>query len=160
MLNGDWIVSWSVTLEVNSINRMMALMTVTSCIRKQTEQADFQKLQVQPTDRRVTHGQSWWFADGHLQPPQNPSSEVDRWTDRTDRGLVHGSSISLFSVSISRIDRFPDLQLSNISGIWIEEQSKDTNRQTGTKQAEEIKMEEPEDRQEHSACHRVSYQTA
>ena len=49
MLNGDWIVSWSVTLEVNSINRMMALMTVTSCIRKQTEQADFQKLQVQPT---------------------------------------------------------------------------------------------------------------
>ncbi|KAG5620477.1 hypothetical protein H5410_005695 [Solanum commersonii] len=44
--------------------------------------------------------------------------------------------------------------------IWIEEQSKDTNRQKGTKQAEEMKMHEPEDCQEHSACHRVAHQTA
>ncbi|WMV45745.1 hypothetical protein MTR67_039130 [Solanum verrucosum] len=71
-------------------------------------------------------------------PPHNPSSEVDRRIDRTDRGSVHGLSIR----------------------IWIEEQSKDTNMQTGTKQAEEMKMEEPKDHQEHSTCRRVSYQTA
>uniref|UniRef100_M1DIS8 Integrase core domain containing protein n=1 Tax=Solanum tuberosum TaxID=4113 RepID=M1DIS8_SOLTU len=35
-------------------------------------------------------------------------------------------------------------------GIWIEEQSKDTNRQKGTKQAEEMKKGKPEDCQEHS----------
>uniref|UniRef100_M1DBF3 Uncharacterized protein n=1 Tax=Solanum tuberosum TaxID=4113 RepID=M1DBF3_SOLTU len=28
------------------------------------------------------------------QDPQNPSSEVDRWTDKTERGSVHRSSRS------------------------------------------------------------------
>uniref|UniRef100_M1DGI6 Putative plant transposon protein domain-containing protein n=1 Tax=Solanum tuberosum TaxID=4113 RepID=M1DGI6_SOLTU len=37
-------------------------------------------------------------------------------------------------------------------GIWINEQSKDSKRQKGTKQAEEMKMGEPEDCQEHLAC--------
>uniref|UniRef100_M1E0C7 Gag-pol protein n=1 Tax=Solanum tuberosum TaxID=4113 RepID=M1E0C7_SOLTU len=36
------------------------------------------------------------------------------------------------------------------SGIWIEEQSKDTNRQKGTKQTEEMKKGEHEDLEEHS----------
>uniref|UniRef100_M1DDQ3 Uncharacterized protein n=1 Tax=Solanum tuberosum TaxID=4113 RepID=M1DDQ3_SOLTU len=41
------------------------------------------------------------------------------------------------------------------NGILIEEQSKDTNKQIGTKQAEDIKKDEPEDHQEHLACQRV-----
>uniref|UniRef100_M1DRM0 Putative plant transposon protein domain-containing protein n=1 Tax=Solanum tuberosum TaxID=4113 RepID=M1DRM0_SOLTU len=45
------------------------------------------------------------------------------------------------------------------NGICIEEQSKDTNKQKGTKQVEEMNMGEPEDHQEHSACRRVAYQT-
>ncbi|KAG5632586.1 hypothetical protein H5410_004303, partial [Solanum commersonii] len=36
---------------------------------------------------------------------------------------------------------------------WDEEQTKNTNRQKGTKQAEEMKKGEPEDHQEHSTCH-------
>uniref|UniRef100_M1D930 Uncharacterized protein n=1 Tax=Solanum tuberosum TaxID=4113 RepID=M1D930_SOLTU len=45
-------------------------------------------------------------------------------------------------------------------GILIEEQSKDTDRHKGTKQAEEMKMSEPKDRQDHSACHQVAHHTA
>uniref|UniRef100_M1DN85 Integrase core domain containing protein n=1 Tax=Solanum tuberosum TaxID=4113 RepID=M1DN85_SOLTU len=47
-----------------------------------------------------------------------------------------------------------------IRGIWIEEQSKDTNRQKGTKQAEEMKKGDPVDCQEHSAYRQVAYLTA
>uniref|UniRef100_M1DTM7 Uncharacterized protein n=1 Tax=Solanum tuberosum TaxID=4113 RepID=M1DTM7_SOLTU len=50
-------------------------------------------------------------------------------------------------------------QTKSIRGIWIEEQSKDTNRQKGTKQADEMKMAKPKDPQEHSACHQVAHQT-
>uniref|UniRef100_M1DNL8 Uncharacterized protein n=1 Tax=Solanum tuberosum TaxID=4113 RepID=M1DNL8_SOLTU len=53
-----------------------------------------------------------------------------------------------------------DVQTTFHEGISIEEQSKDTNRQKGTKQTEEVKKGEPEDRQEHSACHRVATLTA
>jgi len=45
-------------------------------------------------------------------------------------------------------------------GIWIKEQSKDTNMQKETKQDKEVKMGEPEDRQEYSACRRVAQMTA
>uniref|UniRef100_M1DUY4 Uncharacterized protein n=1 Tax=Solanum tuberosum TaxID=4113 RepID=M1DUY4_SOLTU len=44
-------------------------------------------------------------------------------------------------------------------GIWIEEQSKDTNSKKGTKQAKEMKKGEHEAGQEHSACHRVAHLT-
>uniref|UniRef100_M1DR05 Uncharacterized protein n=1 Tax=Solanum tuberosum TaxID=4113 RepID=M1DR05_SOLTU len=47
-----------------------------------------------------------------------------------------------------------------IDGVWIEEKNKDTNRQKGTKQTEEVKKGEPEDRQEHLACCRVATLTA
>uniref|UniRef100_M1DC42 Gag-pol polyprotein n=1 Tax=Solanum tuberosum TaxID=4113 RepID=M1DC42_SOLTU len=40
--------------------------------------------------------------------------------------------------------------------IWIEEQIKDTNKQKGTKQTEEVKKDEPDDRLEHLANHRVA----
>uniref|UniRef100_M1E147 Uncharacterized protein n=1 Tax=Solanum tuberosum TaxID=4113 RepID=M1E147_SOLTU len=46
------------------------------------------------------------------------------------------------------------------NGLRIEEQSKDTSRQKGTKQSEEVKIGEIDDRQEHSACHRVATLTA
>uniref|UniRef100_M1DYZ5 Uncharacterized protein n=1 Tax=Solanum tuberosum TaxID=4113 RepID=M1DYZ5_SOLTU len=42
------------------------------------------------------------------------------------------------------------------NGIWIEEQSKKTNMQKGTKQTEEVKKGEPDDRQEHLANRRVA----
>uniref|UniRef100_M1DW85 Uncharacterized protein n=1 Tax=Solanum tuberosum TaxID=4113 RepID=M1DW85_SOLTU len=42
-----------------------------------------------------------------------------------------------------------DVQTTLHEGIWIEEQSKDTNRQKGTKQIEELKKGKPGDRQEH-----------
>ena len=42
-------------------------------------------------------------------------------------------------------------------GIWIEEQSKDTNMQ---KQVKEMKMGKPKELQEHFPCCRVAYQTA
>uniref|UniRef100_M1DDP8 Uncharacterized protein n=1 Tax=Solanum tuberosum TaxID=4113 RepID=M1DDP8_SOLTU len=45
-------------------------------------------------------------------------------------------------------------------GIWAKEQSKDTNRQKGTKQAKEREKSNPGDRQEYSANHRVALQTA
>uniref|UniRef100_M1E119 Uncharacterized protein n=1 Tax=Solanum tuberosum TaxID=4113 RepID=M1E119_SOLTU len=46
------------------------------------------------------------------------------------------------------------------AGIWIEKQSKDTNMQKRTKQTEEVKKGEPEDRQEHLAYRRVATLTA
>uniref|UniRef100_M1DGM2 Uncharacterized protein n=1 Tax=Solanum tuberosum TaxID=4113 RepID=M1DGM2_SOLTU len=58
-------------------------------------------------------------------------------------------------------------QCPSLLGILNEEQSKDTNRQKGKKQAEEMKKGETEYRQEHSvchqeqsACHRVAHPTA
>uniref|UniRef100_M1DZC2 Uncharacterized protein n=1 Tax=Solanum tuberosum TaxID=4113 RepID=M1DZC2_SOLTU len=49
---------------------------------------------------------------------------------------------------------------AQVQRIWIEEQRKFTNRQKGTKQDEEVKMGEPEDRQENLAFRRVAHQTA
>jgi len=46
------------------------------------------------------------------------------------------------------------------SGIWIEEQSKDANRQKGTKQTEEMNKGKPGDRQEHLVNRRVARLTA
>ncbi|KAG5609715.1 hypothetical protein H5410_020996, partial [Solanum commersonii] len=46
------------------------------------------------------------------------------------------------------------------NGIRIEEQSKDTNRQNGTKQTEEIKKDKLGDHQEHLVNHRVARWTA
>ncbi|KAH0764903.1 hypothetical protein KY285_000774 [Solanum tuberosum] len=45
-------------------------------------------------------------------------------------------------------------------GMWIKEQIKDTNRQKGTKQAEEVEKGEPGDRQDHSSTRRVALQSA
>uniref|UniRef100_M1E022 Integrase core domain containing protein n=1 Tax=Solanum tuberosum TaxID=4113 RepID=M1E022_SOLTU len=51
-------------------------------------------------------------------------------------------------------------QLETQKGIWIEEQSKDTNRQKGTKQTDEVEKSEPDDRQDHSASCRVALPSA
>jgi len=45
-------------------------------------------------------------------------------------------------------------------GIWVKEQGKNTNRQKGTKQAEEVEKSYPSDRQDHSVVHRVALQLA
>uniref|UniRef100_M1DFT3 Uncharacterized protein n=1 Tax=Solanum tuberosum TaxID=4113 RepID=M1DFT3_SOLTU len=59
---------------------------------------------------------------------------------------------------ITRIAFLQLLQLfcSFLLGTWIEEQSKDTNMQKGTKQTEEMKKEETGDRQRHLANRRVA----
>uniref|UniRef100_M1DCI0 Uncharacterized protein n=1 Tax=Solanum tuberosum TaxID=4113 RepID=M1DCI0_SOLTU len=60
-----------------------------------------------------------------------------------------------------RMERCPDHGLSVVAvdGIWIEEHSKDTNRQKGTKQTEEVEKGEPNDRQDHSTTRRVALQS-
>uniref|UniRef100_M1DLY2 Uncharacterized protein n=1 Tax=Solanum tuberosum TaxID=4113 RepID=M1DLY2_SOLTU len=55
---------------------------------------------------------------------------------------------------------FEPIDIKLTLGTWIEEQSKDTNRQKETKQTEEMKKGEPEDCQEHLACRRVVHLTA
>uniref|UniRef100_M1DSH8 Uncharacterized protein n=1 Tax=Solanum tuberosum TaxID=4113 RepID=M1DSH8_SOLTU len=48
-----------------------------------------------------------------------------------------------------------DVQTKLYEGMWIEEQMKDTNKQKGTKQAEEGEKGKLDDCQEHSANHRI-----
>uniref|UniRef100_M1DHE1 Uncharacterized protein n=1 Tax=Solanum tuberosum TaxID=4113 RepID=M1DHE1_SOLTU len=54
----------------------------------------------------------------------------------------------------------PKRDVLTFQGIWSEEQSKDTNRQKGTKQTEEVENNEPNDHQEHLTNHRVAIQFA
>ncbi|KAG5590041.1 hypothetical protein H5410_040555 [Solanum commersonii] len=94
------------------------------------------------------------------------SVTVTSGMDAQDQSMIPGIDAPTDGVIIT----FVELELAfeasivNLSifdnGIWIEEQSKDTNRQKETKQTKEMKMDESEDRQEHLTCRRVAHQTA
>uniref|UniRef100_M1DJV4 Uncharacterized protein n=1 Tax=Solanum tuberosum TaxID=4113 RepID=M1DJV4_SOLTU len=47
-----------------------------------------------------------------------------------------------------------------VVGMWTKEQRKETNRQKGTKQAEEVEKSNLGDHQDHSANHQVALQSA
>uniref|UniRef100_M1DG70 Uncharacterized protein n=1 Tax=Solanum tuberosum TaxID=4113 RepID=M1DG70_SOLTU len=73
---------------------------------------------------------------------------------KVSRGLTHGpGGVQLPTTGSST-------NLGPCHGIWIEDQSKDTNRQKRTKQTEEVKKGELEDRHEHLANRRVAKLTA
>ncbi|WMV37114.1 hypothetical protein MTR67_030499, partial [Solanum verrucosum] len=82
IINKVWEVPWTTSMKVKKINwlkdKVPNLVEVTHILREGNKVSDFFSNIV------------FFFCS----PPQNPSSEVDRQTDRTDRGSVHESSIT------------------------------------------------------------------
>ncbi|KAH0765077.1 hypothetical protein KY285_000948 [Solanum tuberosum] len=70
--------------------------------------------------------------------------------------LQHAANSKAEELAVLSSEPLNQSLLPKSHGICFKEQSKDTNRQKGTKQTEEMKKGEPEDRQEHSACRRVA----
>uniref|UniRef100_M1DTX2 Uncharacterized protein n=1 Tax=Solanum tuberosum TaxID=4113 RepID=M1DTX2_SOLTU len=54
----------------------------------------------------------------------------------------------------------PWVQPRSVSGMWIKEQKKDTNRHKGTKQVGEVEKGKPDDCQDDSTTRQVNLQSA